>query len=58
MKEDDFSNDPEWEQVAIQFMRMLEDKSKKIPKTEKQISYTMKIKSETCKSKVKPVNQK
>ena len=48
MKEDDFSNDPEWEHVAIQFMRMLEDKLRKIPKTEKQTSqYTMKINSQS-----------
>ena len=36
MQEDKFTNDPEWEKVAIQFMRMIEKRLlKKIPKTEK-----------------------
>ena len=34
-KEDDFTNDPEWERIAIQIMKKLEELGKQRPYTSK-----------------------
>ena len=31
MKEEQFTNDPEWERIAVQFMRQIENMKKKKP---------------------------